>query len=161
MKSGFLRPKTMSTQRNILLIEDEASDAMLIKRAFEKSGFDFKLFRLKHGEEAIDYLSGVSPFDDRERHPLPDVILLDIKLPRRTGFEVLEWLRSQPVGLSRIPVVMLTSSRHLLDVNRAYDLHANGYLTKPDTSHQLQQMLQDFKKYWLQWNEQPETRPTN
>src|SRR5438045_1775067 len=102
----------MSAQRNILLIEDEASDALLIKRAFEKAGFDFKFWRLKHGEEAINYLSGVSPFDDRETHPLPDVILLDIKLPRRTGFEVLEWLRSQPPGLSRIPVVMLTSSRH-------------------------------------------------
>jgi len=148
----------MSAQRNILLIEDEASDALLIKRAFEKAGFDFKFWRLKHGEEAINYLSGVSPFDDRETHPLPDVILLDIKLPRRTGFEVLEWLRSQPPGLSRIPVVMLTSSRHSVDVNRAYDLRANGYLTKPDTAHQLQEMMMDFKKYWLHWNEQPEAR---
>lgn len=148
----------MSTQRNLLLIEDEASDAMLIKRALQKTGLEFRLSRLKHGEEAIDYLSGVAPYDDREAHPLPDVILLDIKLPRRTGFEVLAWLRSQPAGLSRIPVVMLTSSRHTLDVNRAYDLHANGYLTKPDTAHELQEMLLDFKKYWLNWNEQPETR---
>jgi len=148
----------MSTQRNLLLVEDEGSDALLIKRALEKTGADFNLSRLKHGEEAIDYLSGVAPFDDRETHPLPDVILLDIKLPRRTGFEVLEWLRSQPAGLSRIPVVMLTSSGQSVDVNRAYDLHANGYLTKPDTAHALQEMLLDFKKYWLQWNEQPETR---
>ena len=148
----------MSSQRNLLLIEDEASDAMLIKRALQKTGLEFKLSRLKHGEEAIDYLSGVAPYDDREAHPLPDVILLDIKLPRRTGFEVLAWLRSQPVGLSRIPVVMLTSSSQTLDVNRAYDLRANGYLTKPDTAHELQEMLLDFKKYWLQWNEQPETR---
>jgi len=66
----------MSAQRNILLIEDEASDALLIKRAFEKAGFDFKFWRLKHGEEAINYLSGVSPFDDRETHPLPDVSLI-------------------------------------------------------------------------------------
>lgn len=131
---------------------------MLIKRALQKTGLEFRLSRLKHGEEAIDYLSGVAPYDDREAHPLPDVILLDIKLPRRTGFEVLAWLRSQPAGLSRIPVVMLTSSRHTLDVNRAYDLHANGYLTKPDTAHELQEMLLDFKKYWLNWNEQPETR---
>jgi CheY-like chemotaxis protein len=148
----------MSAQRYILLIEDESADALLIKRALEKTGLDFKLFRLKHGEEAIEYLSGVAPFDDRETHPLPDVILLDIKLPRRTGFEVLEWLRSQPAGLGRIPVVMLTSSRHSVDVNRAYDLHANGYLTKPDTAIKLQEMLVDFKKYWLRWNEQPEIR---
>src|SRR5438477_12799340 len=136
----------MSAQRNILLIEDEASDALLIKRAFEKAGFDFKFWRLKHGEEAINYLSGVSPFDDRETHPLLDVILLDIKLPRRTGFEVLKWLRSQPPGLSSIPVVMLTSSRHTVDVNRAYDPRSNGYSTKPDTTHQPHETTIHFKK---------------
>ena len=80
------------------------------------------------------------------------------KLPRRTGFEVLEWLRSQSAALSRIPVVMLTSSRHSVDVNRAYDLRANGYLTKPDTAQKLQEMLLDFKRYWLRWNEAPELR---
>ena len=117
---------------------------------------DFTLSRLKHGDEAIDYLSGAPPFTDRESQPLPDVILLDIKLPRRTGFEVLQWIRSQPEDLSRIPVVMLTASRHMVDVNRAYDLRANGYMTKPETAHQLQEMMQDFKKYWLRWNEQPE-----
>lgn len=151
----------MPSERNLLLIEDESADALLIRRALEKAGLNFKLSRLSHGDEAIDYLSGAPPFEDRETHPLPDVILLDIKLPRRTGFEVLEWLRSQPAGLSRIPVVMLTSSRHSVDVNRAYDLRANGYLTKPDTAHQLQEMLVDFKKYWLRWNEQPEVRSSS
>jgi len=148
----------MATERNILLVEDESADAMLVKRALEKAGLDFKLSRLKHGEEAIDYLSGAPPFDNREHHPLPDVILLDIKLPRRTGFEVLEWLRSQSAALRRMPVVMLTSSRHSVDVNRAYDLRANGYLTKPDTAQKLQEMLLDFKRYWLRWNEAPELR---
>ncbi|HWC19561.1 MAG TPA: response regulator [Terriglobales bacterium] len=148
----------MSIERNILLVEDESADALLIKRALEKTGLDFKLSRLKHGDEAIDYLSGTPPFQDRETHPLPDVILLDIKLPRRTGFEVLEWVRSQAPGISRIPVVMLTSSRHSVDVNRAYDLRANGYLTKPDTANRLQEMMVDFKKYWLRWNEQPEIK---
>jgi CheY-like chemotaxis protein len=148
----------METQRIILLIEDESADAMLIRRALEKTGLDFKLSRVKHGEEAIDYLSGAEPFADRDTHPLPDVVLLDIKLPRRTGFEVLEWIRSQPKSLGRIPVVMLTSSRHTVDVNRAYDLRANGYLTKPDTAHQLQEMMVDFKRYWLRWNELPQVR---
>ena len=148
----------MSAERNILLVEDDSSDALLIRRALEKTGLDFKLLRLKHGDEAIDYLRGAPPFADRESQPLPDVILLDIKLPRRSGFEVLEWIRSQSAGLSRVPVVMLTSSRHSVDVNRAYDLRANGYLTKPETAHQLQEMLMDFKKYWLRWNEQPEVR---
>src|SRR5436309_8719273 len=146
----------MTLQRKILLVEDDSADALLIRRALEKTGVDFTLSRLKHGDEAIDYLSGAPPFTDRESQPLPDVILLDIKLPRRTGFEVLQWIRSQPEDLSRIPVVMLTASRHMVDVNRAYDLRANGYMTKPETAHQLQDMMQDFKKYWLRWNEQPE-----
>lgn len=148
----------MSTEHNILLVEDESADALLVKRALEKTGFDFRISRAKHGDEAIDYLTGAPPFEDRETYPLPDVILLDIKLPRRTGFEVLEWLRSQPAGLNRIPVVMLTSSRHSVDVNRAYDLRANGYLTKPDTANKLQEMMIDFQRYWLRWNEQPEIR---
>ena len=146
----------MPGERNILLVEDDSADALLIRRALEKTGLDFKLLRLKHGDEAIDFLRGASPFTDRESQPLPDVILLDIKLPRRSGFEVLQWIRSQSAALSRVPVVMLTSSRHSVDVNRAYDLRANGYLTKPETAHQLQEMLMDFKKYWLRWNERPE-----
>src|SRR2546430_16586569 len=133
----------MTLQRNILLVEDDSADALLIRRALEKTGVDFTLSRLKHGDEAINYLSGAPPFTDRESQPLPDVILLDIKLPRRSGFEVLQWIRSQSAALSRVPVVMLTSSRHSVDVNRAYDLRANGYLTNPETAHQLQQLLMD------------------
>jgi CheY-like chemotaxis protein len=148
----------METQRAILLIEDDSSDALLIRRALEKTGLDFRLSRLKHGDEAVDYLAGTAPFDDRDAHPLPDVILLDIKLPRRSGLEVLEWIRAQATDLSRIPVVMLTASRHTVDINRAYDLRANGFLTKPETAHQLQEMLADFKKYWLRWNEQPQVQ---
>jgi CheY-like chemotaxis protein len=151
----------MDVARIILLIEDENADALLIHRALEKTGLDFKLARVKHGDDAIAYLSGSAPFEDRGTHPLPAVILLDIKLPRRTGFEVLEWIRSQPAGVSRIPVVMLTSSRHAVDINRAYDLHANGYLTKPETARQLREMLLDFKRYWLQWNERPEIPISN
>lgn len=149
----------MASERKILLVEDDSADALLIRRALEKTGLDFSLSRLKHGDEAIDYLSGAPPFTDREAQPLPDVILLDIKLPRRSGFEVLQWIRSQSEAVNRIPVVMLTSSRHTVDINRAYDLRANGYLTKPETAHQLQEMMVDFKKYWLRWNEQPELRP--
>jgi CheY-like chemotaxis protein len=148
----------MDAQRLILLIEDDSADALLINRALEKTGLDFKLTRIKHGEDAIAYLSGAAPFGDRGAHPFPAVILLDIKLPRRSGFEVLEWIRSQEADVGRVPVVMLTSSRHAVDINRAYDLRANGYLTKPDTARQLQEMLADFKKYWLAWNERPEIR---
>ena len=87
---------------------------------------------------------------------MPAVILLDIKLPRRSGFEVLQWLRQQRSALRRIPVVMLTSSRHSVDVNRAYDLGANSYLAKPQTPSELDQMAAEFQTYWLSLNQPPE-----
>jgi|SRR6185312_8198596 len=147
----------MSLHRTLLLVEDDNADALLIRRALEKTGANFILTRARHGEEAIEYLSGVGAFEDRVSYPLPDVVLLDIKLPRRSGLEVLEWLRAQPAGMNRTPVVMLTSSRHAVDVNRAYDLCVNGYLTKPDTVQELQAMLMGFKEYWLRWNEAPQS----
>jgi CheY-like chemotaxis protein len=151
----------MTPQRTVLLVEDDNSDALLIRRALEKTGQNFILTRAKHGEEAIDYLSGTGAFEDRSSYPVPDVVLLDIKLPRRSGLEVLEWLRAQPAAVGRIPVVMLTSSRHAVDVNRAYELCVNGYLTKPDTAQELQAMLLGFKEYWLRWNEAPQPKSSS
>ena len=138
----------MSTQRNLLLVEDEGSDALLIKRALEKTGANFKLSRLKHGEEAIDYLTGVAPFDNREMHPLPDVILLDIKLPRRTGFEVLEWVREKGPPLRRIPVVIVSSSDNPSDINQAYELGANAYMVKPMDYRAVEHLFQSITQYW-------------
>jgi CheY-like chemotaxis protein len=83
-------------------------------------------------------------------------MLLDIKLPRRSGFEVLQWLRGQNSALKRLPVIMLTSSRHSADINRAYDLGANSYLAKPETAAQLQQLASEFRSYWLSFNESPD-----
>jgi CheY-like chemotaxis protein len=82
-------------------------------------------------------------------------VLLDLKIPRRSGFEVLEWLRGQPSGLNRLPVIVLTSSRHSTDINRAYDLGANSYLVKPDTGTQLDELVEQFRTYWLGLNEFP------
>jgi CheY-like chemotaxis protein len=90
------------------------------------------MFRLTNGDDAVAYLSGDAPYENRAAYPMPNVLLLDIKLPRRSGFEVLEWVRRQKSNLRRLPVVMLTSSRHSADINRAYDLGANSYLAKPE-----------------------------
>jgi CheY-like chemotaxis protein len=89
-------------------------------------------------------------------YPIPSLILLDIKLPRRSGFEVLEWIRKQRSGLKRLPVVMLTSSRHSADINRAYDLGANSYLTKPDTASKLGHLASLVQSYWFSCNENPD-----
>jgi len=145
----------ISTEPLILLVEDDPADARLIQRAFEKAALGARVTRIPNGDDAVAYLAGHEPFDNRTSYPLPAVILLDIKLPRRSGFEVLSWLRSRRDGLQRIPVVMLTSSRHNVDVNRAYDLGANSYLTKPDTNEQLTKMLSTFDQYWMAYNEHP------
>lgn len=139
----------------ILLIEDDPADARLIQRAFQKAEIPLPVTRLPNGDDAVSYLAGDGPYENRRNHPLPAVIVLDIKLPRRSGFEVLSWLRSRKDPLRRIPVVMLTSSRHAVDVDRAYDLGANSYLTKPDTSDALTNMLRAFNQYWFSYNEQP------
>lgn len=141
--------------RPVLLIEDDPSDVRLIQRAFNRLSESIDMFRLRDGDEAVAYLSGVAPYENRAAHPMPSVILLDIKLPRRSGFEVLEWLRAHPSALSRLPVVVLTSSNHSVDINRAYDLGANSYLVKPGTNAQLDQLASEFRTYWLKLNEYP------
>jgi CheY-like chemotaxis protein len=143
------------SERLVLLVEDDPADARLIQRAFEKADIGARVTRIPNGDDAVAYLAGDQPFDNRNSYPLPAIILLDIKLPRRSGFEVLRWLRSRSDGLQRIPVVMLTSSRHTVDVNRAYDLGVNSYLRKPDTNEQLTKLLSTFDQYWMSYNEQP------
>ena len=140
----------------VLLVEDDPSDARLIQRAFGKLEIGVPIIRLTNGDEVVSYLSGERPFDNRTTHPLPSLVLLDIKLPRRSGFEVLQWVRRQPSALNRIPVVMLTSSRHSVDINRAYDLGANSYLTKPETASQLDDLAQKVQSYWFGLNEFPD-----
>lgn len=140
----------------VLLVEDDPSDARLIQRAFSKLDARVAMIRLTNGDDVVSYLSGEAPYENRTTYPLPCIVLLDIKLPRRSGFEVLQWLRRQPTAVNRLPVVMLTSSRHSVDINRAYDLGANSYLSKPETASQLEQLATRFQSYWLGINESPD-----
>ena len=140
---------------SILLVEDETDDVLLIERAFRKAGIANALQVVRDGEQAVNYLAGRAPFADRAQYPLPVLILLDLKLPRLPGHEVLRWLRQQP-GLRRIPVVVLTSSRETPDVDRAYDEGANSYLVKPVSFDALLEMVKHLDMYWLLLNEKPE-----
>jgi CheY-like chemotaxis protein len=139
----------------ILLVEDNANDLLLIQRAIRKAKLANPIQVATNGEEAIAYLAGGAPFADRELYPLPILILLDLKLPRKSGLEVLEWLRERP-QLRRINVVVLTSSRESSDVNLAYDLGVNSYLVKPVSPDALLEMMKTVGMYWLIFNEKPE-----
>jgi len=103
----------------------------------------------------VAYLSGKPPYADRNRYTLPALMLLDLKLPRKSGLEVLQWVRQQD-GLKRLPVVVLTSSRETADVNRAYDLGANSYLVKPVAFESLLEMVKALNLYWMTLSERPE-----
>lgn len=139
----------------LLLVEDDPNDVILFRRAKDKSNLAHPLQVVEDGEAAVAYLSGQDRYADRNRYPLPALMLLDLKLPRKSGLEVLAWLRQQP-GIHRLPVVVLTSSRENLDVGRAYDLGANSYLVKPVAFDNLLEMVKALGLYWLILNEKPD-----
>jgi len=144
-----------SREYAVLLAEDDANDILLIQRAFQKTNIANPLRVVRDGEEAVAYLSGQAPYADRDRHPMPVLLLLDLKLPRKSGFEVLQWLRQQS-RLKRLPVVVLTSSNQNPDINKAFDLGANSYLVKPGGLDSLLELVKNLDMYWLILNEKPE-----
>jgi CheY-like chemotaxis protein len=150
------RGETMVNEdQTILLVEDNTKDVFLVQRAFRKAEITVPIQVVNDGDAAVLYLSGESPYHDRTRYPFPAVILLDLKLPRRSGTEVLMWLRQQPM-IKRIPVVILTSSREFKDINQVYDLGANAYMVKPPTFDDLVSMMRTLDLHWLQYNEKPQ-----
>lgn len=133
---------------SILLVDDDQNDVLLVQRAIQKAGLSYALIHRKDGEEAIDYLSGKPPYSDRSKHPLPTLVLLDIKMPKMTGFDVLTWLQHRP-ELARIPVVILTASVREEDQVEAKKLGAVGYRTKPVDFADLIAIMQDVDARWL------------
>ena len=136
----------------ILLVEDDPNDVLLMQRAFRKANLTHPLQVARDGQEAIEYLNHQGNFADVTRYPLPTLMLLDLKMPRKNGFETLEWLRQQP-GLKRIVVVVLSSSSEIADIKRAYDLGANSYLVKPGDFQTLVDRVNLLASYWLAVNE--------
>jgi CheY-like chemotaxis protein len=145
----------MSEQALILLVDDNDNDCALMRRAFTSAKVLNPLFIIKSGEEAIDYLSGLGKYSNRSEYPLPSLILLDIKMPGLDGLEVLRWVRSQP-GLKTIRVVMLTTSTDIRDVNIAYQLGANSFLTKPVDFERFVEITRAINGYWLWMDKAPE-----
>ncbi len=124
-------------------------DVFFFQRAFEQIEADCTLHVVDDGEKAIKYLSGEGAYSDRQAHPFPSLIILDLKLPRRNGFEVLRWVRRQP-AMRTVPVLILSSSNQSVDIDHAYELGANTYFVKPNTFDQLDAMVRSVSHYWFQ-----------
>jgi CheY-like chemotaxis protein len=135
----------------ILLAEDREDDVVLIRRAFARVNFRNPLLVVKNGEDAINYLKGEAPYDDRIGYPFPGLLLLDLKMPRKDGFEVLRWIRGQR-AFDGLRVLVLTSSEASQDVALAYDLGANSFLVKPSDFSDLVQLSRFIDGFWLQFN---------
>jgi CheY-like chemotaxis protein len=141
----------MTTNRTILLIEDNKDDVFLMQRALQGARIANPVTVVETGQEAMDYLAGAGRFADRERYPLPAVIFLDLKLPFVYGHELLAWIRRQKQFESLI-VIVLTSSNEASDLSRCYSLGANSYLVKPPTAEQLEALAKAFKWPWLEYS---------
>ena len=146
MKKHDLRP--------IMLIEDEQTDVILIRRAFEKAGVENPIQSVENGDKALAWLEGIGEYQDRTNFPLPAFILLDLKLPGMGGLQLLKWIRSRK-DLRLIPVVVLTNSADAVDVRSAYEAGANSYLLKPADRNEIYRVIDIIQQYWLEHNVSP------
>jgi CheY-like chemotaxis protein len=145
-------------EKQILLVDDSEGDLFLMRSAFKKAGFTNPLQEARNGEQAIAYLKGKGPYSDRLKFPLPAVMLLDLNMPMKNGFEVLAWVRTQP-RLKRMSIIILTASMRTNDVEQAFDLGANSYLVKPGTMEGLIAMIRCLRD-WLRLNHFPPLNET-
>jgi CheY-like chemotaxis protein len=136
-------------ENKILHVEDNPDDVMLMNLAFSRAGIAAKLHVVNDGDQAIAALENSALGGGT-----PVCVLLDVKLPRVSGLEVLAWIRNQP-SLKRLPVILLTSSSQTADINRAYDLGANSFLVKPPDLDSLTQLVKTVAHYWVQTNVRP------
>jgi CheY-like chemotaxis protein len=154
-RDKFLNQKIMSYNNvEILLAEDSADDAMLTARALKKSGLTNKIHHVKDGAEALDFMYCKGIYASRNQQEHPKLILLDLKMPKLSGMEVLEKIKSDP-ELRSIPVVILTSSKEDPDIKKSYTLGANSYIVKPVESENFFHALRELGFYWLIHNQPP------
>ena len=145
----------MNGEAVFLYVEDDRNDVELVTTALHRQHAG-RLHVVQDGQEAIDYLTGAGGFADRQEFPLPNVILLDLKMPRVDGFGFLKWINeTAPAHLRRIPVVVMSSSGEPQDVNQAYDLGANCYMTKPVDWATFRERMKILGIFWSECVETP------
>ncbi len=132
----------------ILLAEDDKNDVYLMQRAFQKASISNPLYLVSDGREVVDYLEGNGRFSDRQKNPMPGLLLLDLKMPLMDGFDVLAWLRTH-AQFDTLPVVVLTTSRLPEDITKSLNLGVYDYRIKPSAFEDLVRLLDDVRKCWL------------
>ena len=138
----------------ILLIEDSENDILLLRHAFQKAGLSRALNVVRDGVDAMSYLLGLGEFSDREKNPVPSILLIDLNMPRLNGLELLAWLRNQP-EFAHLMIVVLTGSARKEEINTAYKMGVNSYLVKPPSPGSLLELTKNLKLYWLEMNRGP------
>ncbi|MBO9313387.1 MAG: response regulator [Chloroflexus sp.] len=136
----------------ILLVEDNPDHTELITRVLSDHRIPNRIIHVADGEAALDYLRRCYPYADPTTNPSPHIVLLDLQLPRLSGLEVLQAIKTDAM-LSHLPVVVVTTSRMESDLRLAYQFHANSYLVKPVDFEQFSRMMNDLGDYWLEWNQ--------
>lgn len=141
----------MHERLHILSVEDDAHIRLFLEHSYKQLGLTEQVKILDDGEQAINYLAGSPPFDNRVNYPLPQMVLLDGQLPRKSGLDVVKWIRdrSQFDGLI---VVMFSASGDNSDIRKAYHAGVNSYIQKPLTLSQFTESLQKIRDYWLEFN---------
>ena len=138
----------------ILLVEDDPAHAEIVLRTFKEFRLANRIMHVEDGQAALDYLYRKGEFSDPQTSPRPHIVLLDLRLPKVDGLEVLKQIKSDQ-DLHSIPVVILTTSEAETDRVKAYDCHANSYLVKPVDFIRFVELMKAFGYYWLAWNESP------
>ena len=131
----------------MLLFEDDDNDAFLLQRALKKAGIENPVHRVRDGQEGIEYLLGAGQYANRSRYPFPRVVLLDLKMPRKGGLEVLEWMKTHP-EYKVIPTIIFTASREQQDIATSYGLGANCFVAKPSKFEDLEHLVRILHEFW-------------
>jgi CheY-like chemotaxis protein len=142
---------TNFTDGIVLMADDDKHAHLLLLRAFRKANSSLLLKVVEDGDEAIKYMEGTGVYADRDVYPVPSLVLLDLNMPKKDGFEVLQWMRQQP-DFKRTVVIIFTTSDELEDINRAYDLGANSYLVKTPLYPEFTELVQSLDIYWSKHN---------
>jgi|SRR6185436_16877039 len=137
----------MQRELVMLVAEDDVSDAELLRIAMRRSGITNRTFFVKDGEQAIEYLEGKGEFADRQKYPFPKIVITDLKMPRRTGLELLDWLQQHP-ECKVLPTVLMSGSALPNDIRKAYGLGAKSYFTKPSSLDELTELMKVLNEYW-------------